>query len=95
MTEGGRDRAMLVVIEILTLFLIAFPVLMYGGNSDYFRAICSLVGVVLLGLVLFQRWTKGPARPVTRRKLPYPEPWLVLAAWGLFALVHVLQLIPV
>jgi len=94
MDEDGRDRALPVVIESLTLFLIAFPVLHFGGRNLLAQGLTGFAGAVLLGLVLLQRWRHGPARPVTRRKLPYPEPWLVLAAWALFALVHVAQLAP-
>jgi O-antigen ligase len=94
MEEVDRNRTLPVVIEGLTLFLIAFPVLHFGGRNALAQGLSGVAGAVLLGLVLLQRWRHGPARPVTRRKLPYPEPWLVLAAWGGFALVHVVQLAP-
>ncbi len=94
MSEDGRERTLPVVIETLTLLLIAFPVLYFGGANALARGLAGAGGVVLLALVFLQRWRHGPARPVTRRKLPYPEPWLVLACWGLFVLVHLAQLAP-
>lgn len=94
MTPNGRERTSLVVIELLTLTLVFLPVLLYGGNSEYFRAIFGFIGIILLGLVFYERWRKGPARPVTRKKLPYPEPWLVLALWAAFCLIHIIQLLP-
>lgn len=89
-----RERSMLIAIEALTLFTVFFPVLFFGGNSAFYRGAEGLFGAVLLGLVLLVRWRKGPARPVTRHKIPYVEPWLPLALLAGFALVHVIQLLP-
>jgi len=94
MDVNGRERTISIAIEIFTLLLIAFPVLAFGGNSELLRAVTALGGIVLAALVLYRRLTAERVRPVTRRKLTYAEPWPALILLGVFALVHVTQLVP-
>ena len=81
-------------IEVLTLCVVVFPALAYGGYNELFRSLWDLLGLVLLALVLFYRWQRGPVRPVTRYKIEYAEPWPALLLLGIFGLVHVAQLVP-
>jgi len=94
MTSVGRERSVLVAGEALTLVTVFFPVLFYGGHGAFARGVEGVLGALLLGLVFLERARKGPARPVTRRKLPYLEPWLPLVLLAGFAVVHVVQLLP-
>ncbi len=94
MGRSERERAIAAITEALVLALIILPVLLFGGNSTYYGSLINLLGLGLLALVLYQRWRCGRVRPVSRRKLTYPEPWPALLLFAGFLVVHVIQLIP-
>lgn len=94
MARSEHEQTVAAVTEALVLALVVLPVMLFGGNSGFFGSVTNLLGVTLLGLTLYERWRHGNAKPVTRRKLVYDEPWPALALLALFGLVHVIQLLP-
>jgi O-antigen ligase len=94
MPRSQRERAVAAVTEALVIAVVVLPVLAFGGGSRYFSSFTNLLGVLLLGITLFQRWRLGTAKPVSRRKLSYTEPWPALFLFAVFGAVHIAQLVP-
>ena len=94
MAPTERAKHGLPLVEGLVLALVVFPPLAFGGKSDLFGSLTNFFGVVLLALTWFVYRRRGPAQPVTRRKLVYPEPWPALALFAAFLLLHIAQLVP-
>lgn len=83
-----------IILEAMVLGLVFLPALLFGGSSDYFRALFGFWGIVLAILVLVHRWLRGKEKLISHRKLVYPEPWPILALWGGFLLLLAGQCLP-
>jgi len=94
MAHRAREPIIDAVVEVLVLGLIFMPALLYGGGSDYFRALFGLWGIVLAIVVLALRVQRGKEKPISHRKLVYPEPWPALVLWSAFLLLLLVQWLP-
>ncbi len=92
--EHDRGRVEAAAVEALVLAVVVAPVLLFGGKADLYAAPVDFLGIALLGLTLWRRLQHGPARPVSRHKSTYFEPWPALALLGGYAALHGLQLMP-